>query len=72
MPAASSPLRQGWHVPGHWLLILAKGNEVAAPELNEKGGWAGWWELASGVAAVAKCPAHPRARSWVGGRELGE
>ena len=36
--AGSSPLHQGWHMPGYWLLILAKGNEVAAPELIKEGG----------------------------------
>ena len=38
VPAGSSPLHQGWHMPGYWLLILAKGNEVAAPELIKEGG----------------------------------
>ena len=38
MLAGSSPLHQGWHMPGYWLLILAKGNEVAAPELIKEGG----------------------------------
>lgn len=75
--AGSSPLHQGWHMPGYWLLILAKGNEVAAPELIKEGGrpaggsWQAEWLQLPSVQHIAHVPVQGGGDRWeVGEQEL--
>lgn len=73
MLAGSSPLHQGWHMPGYWLLILAKGNEVAAPKLIKEGGrpaggsWQAEWLQLPSVQHTAHVPVQGRGEVVGGG-----
>lgn len=76
MLAGSSPLHQGWHMPGILAPDLGKGNEVAAPKLiKEGGGGRGWgWQAERlqlpSVQHTAHVPVQGRGKWWESGGEI--